>query len=414
MKASETKCYRSVDFKNTTAWQVNGDSGWETIGDDLPKTIPVNGYLAVYLSNASSIKCENCMSSDADVYFDKLSIKFTRGNLKQETHYYPFGLPMAGIGSSAMGMTPNRQKYQSNEYITDAGLNWMSFGARQYDPQLGRFLSVDPMASEGGQDMLSPYHAMGNNPVSMTDPGGRIIQAGDAHLINFFYNLSPAITYNNYEPKLGVERDNFYVGQWINTNGDGEEALAEAYGQTAHNDYDATTGNNSDNKTKIAGNYGSGGDGSSGDGDGNPNSDMHLSSDGYTLLADYEGPPDGSKGFHDGKYWITDVGDGKMTIGLGYVITTKEEAKEYADGITPEKAYALMKGKVGGFENIVKGSINVALSQNEFDALVIMAYNHGSIYGNVRNAINTNKDCFILEHNWLMHDWARNSKGKNG
>jgi RHS repeat-associated protein len=156
----------------TGAWQANGDGGWQTIGNDAPMDIPVNGYLAVYLSNASSITCESCMNSEGDVYFDKLKIKFSRGHLKQETHYYPFGLPMAAIGSSAVGMTPNRQKYQSNEYITDAGLNWMSFGARQYDPQLGRFLSVDPMASAGGQDMLSPYQAMGNNPVSMTDPLG--------------------------------------------------------------------------------------------------------------------------------------------------------------------------------------------------------------------------------------------------
>ncbi len=48
----------------------------------------------------------------------------------------------------------------------------MDFNFRQYDPQLGRFNSVDPLAASGGQDMISPYAAMGNAPESLTDPTG--------------------------------------------------------------------------------------------------------------------------------------------------------------------------------------------------------------------------------------------------
>lgn len=48
----------------------------------------------------------------------------------------------------------------------------MSFGARQYDPQIGRFLGIDPMAVLGGQDSYSPYAAMGNRPESAVDPNG--------------------------------------------------------------------------------------------------------------------------------------------------------------------------------------------------------------------------------------------------
>src|SRR5690606_12046278 len=53
---------------------------------------------------------------------------------------------------------------------------WMDFHARQYDPQIGRFLGVDPLADAGGQQVFSPYAAMGNNPVSMIDPLG--LQSG--------------------------------------------------------------------------------------------------------------------------------------------------------------------------------------------------------------------------------------------
>lgn len=42
----------------------------------------------------------------------------------------------------------------------------MDFEARTYDPQLGRFMNVDPLAAFGSQDMFSPYAAMGNTPES--------------------------------------------------------------------------------------------------------------------------------------------------------------------------------------------------------------------------------------------------------
>ena len=48
----------------------------------------------------------------------------------------------------------------------------MDFHARQYDPQIGRFLAVDPLADDGGQQVFSPYAAMGNAPESMVDPNG--------------------------------------------------------------------------------------------------------------------------------------------------------------------------------------------------------------------------------------------------
>ena len=68
----------------------------------------------------------------------------------------------------------NRQRYQGNEYREELNLRWMDFHNRQYDPQLGRFLSIDPMADNGGQHVVSPYHAMTCNPVTTVDPMGLI------------------------------------------------------------------------------------------------------------------------------------------------------------------------------------------------------------------------------------------------
>jgi len=159
------------------SYQVTGNGTWGEIGTTEPLEIPDNGYLAVYLNN----------SSTHPVYFDQMMIRFTRGKQLEETHYYPHGLPMGNIGSSAMAFMANRTKHQSNEYIKDAGLNWMDFGFRQYDPQIGRFLSIDPLAATGGQDRHSPYAAMANQPESMIDPNGLIAIQSHTPLINMYY-----------------------------------------------------------------------------------------------------------------------------------------------------------------------------------------------------------------------------------
>ncbi len=53
----------------------------------------------------------------------------------------------------------------------------ISANARYYDPQTGRWLSVDPLA--GKYPSLSPYNYVANNPLKHIDPDGRkIVYAG--------------------------------------------------------------------------------------------------------------------------------------------------------------------------------------------------------------------------------------------
>jgi hypothetical protein len=48
------------------------------------------------------------------------------------------------------------------------------YGARFYDPQIGRFSTLDPSADQAGQEVETPYGYVGNNPIIRVDPDGRI------------------------------------------------------------------------------------------------------------------------------------------------------------------------------------------------------------------------------------------------
>ena len=62
------------------------------------------------------------------------------------------------------------------------------------------------------------------------------------------------------------------------------------------------------------------------------------------------------------------------TIGYGHLIKYGED---FSDGITEHVATELLKQDISIAETAVNNNINVPLSQNQYDALVILTYNIG-------------------------------------
>ncbi|WP_315824058.1 RHS repeat-associated core domain-containing protein [Paraflavitalea speifideaquila] len=101
------------------------------------------------------------------MFFDNLVVQHHTGPITEETHYYQFGLTMAGISSKALkpGYAENKRKYNGIEQNTEFDLNMYDAIYRNLDPQIGRFWQVDPKPTESE----SPYSAMRNNPILYSD-----------------------------------------------------------------------------------------------------------------------------------------------------------------------------------------------------------------------------------------------------
>jgi RHS repeat-associated protein len=138
--------------------------------------------------------------------------------------YDPFGVVRAQSGPAA-------SNYQYAREQKDAETQLVNLRARYYVPDIGRFVSRDPLAGipDDGQT-LNRYSYVGNNPLIRTDPSGYCYDAlggeGIRLCIQRFIpyrriNLAPGIDVGGdgrrYEPHRGTYR----VSQWIALRPDG-------------------------------------------------------------------------------------------------------------------------------------------------------------------------------------------------
>jgi RHS repeat-associated protein len=173
--ANKPRAYLNYLFFDENLNFVSQGSGFQQVsqeGDGAPALMmqqvkaPKNGYVYVYLSNAST----------EPVYFDNFAVSHQKSPLIEEAHYYAFGLKISAISSKAVASTLNpnavSRGYQGSfsEEVLDFELYYNEFDLRTYDPQIGRWTTPDPYI-----EFPSPYLGMGNDPISNVDPTGGFI-----------------------------------------------------------------------------------------------------------------------------------------------------------------------------------------------------------------------------------------------
>lgn len=121
---------------------------------------------------------------DQTFYIDNLYIAPSL-EIVEENNYYPFGLQHRGynnVVSANANSTASNWRYNGKEITEDLGLNVYDYGARNYDPAIGRWWQIDPLAVAYNE--YSPYNYTLNNPIYFKDPDGRRVIANDEETQN--------------------------------------------------------------------------------------------------------------------------------------------------------------------------------------------------------------------------------------
>jgi RHS repeat-associated protein len=87
----------------------------------------------------------------------------------QTSDYYPFGMEMKGDFRKNERVA-QQYLYNGKELDSDFGLNWYHYGARMYDPAVGRFTGVDPISDQFA--WVSTYNYAENEPIANIDLWG--------------------------------------------------------------------------------------------------------------------------------------------------------------------------------------------------------------------------------------------------
>ena len=186
---TETWLYHDgIEYRDNQLQSIYHEMGRVVYNEPLsggPTTYP-EWFLKDHLGNTRARIVDKNENGEVDVSEDPEIHEITGSY-----HYYPFGMEFEGVFNPQQ-VHVNRYKYNGKEFSKEAG--WYFYGARFYDPVIGRWSSVDPLADE--MSSWSTYNYTFNNPIRFTDPDGaapETVKPGSVAALRAIKNtLSPA------------------------------------------------------------------------------------------------------------------------------------------------------------------------------------------------------------------------------
>jgi RHS repeat-associated protein len=130
-------------------------------------------------------------------------------SLTQSIDYYPFGL---AFDNQYISDTDNKYLYNGKELQDELNLDWYDYGARFYDPQIGRWHVIDPSAEN--YYSWTPYNYVANNPILVTDPTGKdwVVSKGQYEHEGKTYEYDHYEWMDNITAKSTLPEGYYYIG----------------------------------------------------------------------------------------------------------------------------------------------------------------------------------------------------------
>lgn len=136
--------------------------------DGKPYMLLFDGGFCLYSRTAAQGNTPEFFFYTKDHLGNNRTVVSEAGELKQVTHYYPFGGVFGDEGMNA-GLQP--YKYNGKELDHMHGLDRYDYGARMFAPALPLWNTMDPVCEDYYH--ISPYAYCLNNPVNNIDPDGK-------------------------------------------------------------------------------------------------------------------------------------------------------------------------------------------------------------------------------------------------